>query len=236
LAPGASAVIFVRGYRRDGFEGEIQLAVEGLPAGVTAQCGKIVAGRKDGCVILTAPPGAAAGVTRIRISGAATQPLPDGRSLTLSAVCQPLTDIYGPGGQRLHFPVGAQLVSIAEPGEILSVKLSSNSLVLAPGKTEKVDVTVQRRAGFTGNVSLDVLQQHLTTVFADCLPPGVTVDEAASRLLLTGDQATGTIALTAAADAKPIDRQQVPATASVSINFVDRYTLCAEPLYVTVTH
>src|SRR5205823_493380 len=148
-------------------------------------------------------------VTRIRVSGSATQQLADGRSLSLSALVQPLEDIYAPGGSRLHYPVSAQFVSVSEPADIRSVKLSTNSLLLAPGKTEKVEVTVERRPGFSGNVSLDVLFQHLTDVFANCLPPGVTLDEGASRMLLTGDQASGTIALRAAPDARPADKQQV---------------------------
>ena len=41
LSPGTGGVIFVRTARKEGFTGDIRLAVEGLPSGVTAVCGSI---------------------------------------------------------------------------------------------------------------------------------------------------------------------------------------------------
>ena len=66
-------------------------------------------------------------------------------------------------------------------------------------------------------------------------PPGVTVDNAASQTLLTGDRTKGVIVLKCAADAKPAAKQLVPVLAHVSINFVMKATYAAEPFYVTVT-
>jgi len=40
--------------------------------------------------------------------------------------------------------------------------------------------------------------------------------------------------LKAAADAKPVDKQQVPIMAHVSINFVMKWTFCGEPLFITI--
>ena len=51
LAPGIASVFYVRALRKNGFAGDIQLAVEGLPAGVTAVAGKILANANDGDVI-----------------------------------------------------------------------------------------------------------------------------------------------------------------------------------------
>src|SRR5262249_38959918 len=52
VAPGSGGVIFVRSVRRDGFTGDIQLGIEGLPPGVTATCGTIAGPCQDGCIIL----------------------------------------------------------------------------------------------------------------------------------------------------------------------------------------
>src|SRR5262249_9060632 len=52
LAPGVNSVFYVRALRKNGFAGEIQLGVEGLPPGVTAVAGRILADSRDGCVIL----------------------------------------------------------------------------------------------------------------------------------------------------------------------------------------
>jgi hypothetical protein len=54
LRAGATIALEVVAVRRDGFDGEIQLAMEGLPDGVTAQGLKIAAGKSRGIVLLTA--------------------------------------------------------------------------------------------------------------------------------------------------------------------------------------
>jgi hypothetical protein len=63
----------------------------------------------------------------------------------------------------------------------------------------------------------------------------VKVDEKASQTLLTGTQSRGSIVLKAAMDAKPVQSQQVPIMAHVSINFVVKMTYCGTPLLVTVS-
>ena len=76
LTPGISAVFYVRGLRKNGFAGDIQLGVEGLPPGVTAVCGQILANANDGCVVLTAAANAPAGAVNIRITGSADASCP----------------------------------------------------------------------------------------------------------------------------------------------------------------
>ncbi|MDA1233138.1 MAG: hypothetical protein O2856_20430, partial [Planctomycetota bacterium] len=73
LTPGSCAAIFVRANRRNGFAGEIQLQIEGLPEGVTATCGKVMAGAAvDGCIVLEAAADAKQIASNIRVSGSAT--------------------------------------------------------------------------------------------------------------------------------------------------------------------
>src|SRR5207248_2297879 len=86
LAPGMNAVFYVRALRKNGFAGDIQLAVEGLPQGVTAVAGRILAGAPDGCVILQAAANAPVGAANIRITGTATHPVSDTAPLTLTAL------------------------------------------------------------------------------------------------------------------------------------------------------
>jgi hypothetical protein len=62
----------------------------------------------------------------------------------------------------------------------------------------------------------------------------VSIDDKASQTLLTGEQTKAFITLKAAADAKPVQKQQIPIMAHVSINFVMKWTYCAEPLFITV--
>jgi hypothetical protein len=234
LAPGMNSVFFVRALRRNGFAGEIQLGVEGLPAGVTAVAGKILAAGNDGCVILQAAPDATDCAGNIRITGTATHSVPNGQPLLLSAVAQPLQEYYSPGGGRGNYPVDLHTVSVAEPMDIRAIALSTTAVALKPGGSQRLDVTIEQAPGFKGNVTLDVLFQHLEQPFGNSLPKGVKVDGAASKTLLTGEETKGFITLKAADDAPPVEKQLIPVMAHISINFVMKHTLCGAPVFVTV--
>lgn len=139
-----------------------------------------------------------------------------------------------PGGGRYHFPADMHTLSIGAPLELRSVKISPMSISLKPGESKKIEVTIERAPGFKGNVTLDTVYQHLGSIYGGSMPPGVTIDDRASQTLLTGEQTKGAIVLKAAPDAKPVDKQQVPIMAHVSINFVMKWTFCGEPLFITV--
>lgn len=233
LAPGISAPIYVRCVRKNGFAGEIQLAVEGLPAGVNATCGRILATGTDGCIILEAAANAPAGAANIKITGTAVHPLPEGE-LKLTATAQPMQELYFPGGGRGHYPVEMHTVSVAEPMDIRSLKLSTNQVTLKPGESQRVDVTIERAPGMKENLTLDILYQHLEVqIHGNSVPPGVKIDSAKSKTLLGPTDNQGYITLTAAADAAAVDKQLVPLMAHVSVNFVMKMTY-ASPLLITV--
>ena len=118
--------------------------------------------------------------------------------------------------------------------DVVSVTLSTADVRLQPGGSQKIDVTIERAPGFTGNVTLDVIYQHLEQPFGNSLPKGVTLDGANSKTLLTGSETKGYITLKAAADAPEVDRQLVPVMAHMSINFVMKLTRTAEPVFITV--
>ncbi|HEY2250784.1 MAG TPA: PPC domain-containing protein [Planctomycetaceae bacterium] len=234
LAPGIASVFYVRALRKNGFAGDIQLAVEGLPAGVTAVAGKILANANDGCVILQAAADAPDGAANIRVLGTATHPVPNGQPLALSAAAHPMQEYYSPGGGRGTYPVEFHTVSVADPMDVRAVKLSLTNVVLKPGASTKIEVEIERAPGFKGNVTLDVLFQHLEQPFGNSLPKGVKIDGAASKTLLTGEETKGFITLKAAADAAPVEKQLIPVMAHISINFVMKHTLCGAPVFVTV--
>jgi hypothetical protein len=233
LAPGTAGVIYARVTRKNGFAGEVQLGIEGLPPGVTATCGKILADRSDGCIVLQAAPNAKQAAANIRVTGTAVHAPDKGKKVPLTAVARPLQEIYMPGGGRFHYPVEMHTVSIGDPLDLVAVRINPTSLVLRPGESKKVEVTIERRPGFSQNVTLEVVYQHLGQIFGDSLPPGVTIDDKASQTLLTGTQSRGSLTFKAAADAKPVQEQLVPVMGHVSINFVMKLTYCA-PLQVTV--
>ncbi len=234
LAPGTAAVLFARAVRKNGFAGEVQLAVEGLPAGVTATCGRILADGKDGCILLQAAPGAKPCAANLRVTGTATHAEGKEKPVTLQAVARPLQEVYIPGGGRFHFPVEMHTLSIGDPLDLRSVKITPTAVTLKPGESKRIEVVIERAPGFKGNVTLDTVYQHLGTIYGGSMPPGVVIDDRASQTLLGGEQVKGHITLKAAADARPVKEQLVPVMAHVSINFVMKFTYCGEPLRVTV--
>lgn len=72
LRGGATMPLEVIVVRRDGFDGEIELLMDGLPEGVTAQGMKIPAGQSRGMILVTAAESAPRGYTRARFIGRAT--------------------------------------------------------------------------------------------------------------------------------------------------------------------
>jgi hypothetical protein len=236
LAPGTAAAIFARVTRKDGFAGEVQLHVEGLPPGVTAECGRILPDGNDGCIVLRAAADAQRCAANLRVIGTATHVEGKAKPLALRAVARPLQEVYMPGGGRYHYPVEMHTLSIGDPLDLRAVHISPQTVSLAPGESKRIDVTLERSPGFKANVTLDTVYQHLGSIYGSSMPPGVSIDDKASQTLLTGDQVKGHIALKAAPDAKPVKDQLVPVMAHVSINFVMKFTYCGEPLRITVAN
>jgi hypothetical protein len=234
LAPGTGGVIHVRLTRKEGFTGEVQLGIEGLPPGVKASCGRILAGSTDGCIIVQAAGDAQKGAANVRVFGTASVLGSDGKPMPLRIEARPLQEFYNPGGGRNHFPVVMHTVAVGDSLDLVDVKISPTSLTLKPGESKKVEVVVKRQADFKGNLTLDVIYQHLDFPYNNSLPPGVTVDKGASQTLLTSGKEKGWIVLKAAADAKPVDRQQVAVMVHESINFAIKFTYAAEPLVISV--
>lgn len=236
LTPGLSGALFARVVRKHGFTGEVQLHVTGLPPGVTATCGRILAGKgQDGCIVLTAAPDAGMLASEIHVHGTAVQPQGEGQPpLQLSAPATPYQEYYSPGGGRGHYPVGSHVVSVGPPSDILAIKLSDTEIVLKPGETKKIMVTLERNKDVNQNVTLDMLYKHLDSVFANSLPEGVTIDGNQSKTLLTGTTSEGMIALKADASAPPVEKQVGVVMANFAINFVMKATYASPPVFVTV--
>ena len=125
-------------------------------------------------------------------------------------------------------------VAVGAASDLRAVALGTHEITLKPGQSQSIDVTIERAEGFDKNVTLDVLYQHLNSVYGDSLPEGVTLDASQSKTLLTGAATQGRITLKAAADAPAVERQLVPVMANVSINFVMKATYAARPLWITV--
>jgi hypothetical protein len=235
IAAGTCGMAFVKVERKCGFTGEVQLAVEGLPPGVTASCGRILADKgQDGCIIFMAADGTKPCVTNIRIAGTGMVTLPDGTTQSQTVVAQPYQEIYQPGGGRGHWPSDTHALAVCEPMDVRGITLNEYDVALKPGESKKIAITIQRAPEFNANVTLDVLFQHLASPFANTLPAGVTIDDKDVQTLLSNGATQGHITLKAAAAAPPVDKQQCCVMANVSLNFVMKATYSSKPLTITI--
>jgi hypothetical protein len=234
LTPGTNGVAFVRAERKNGFTGEIQLQVAGVPHGVTASCGRILPSGQDGSIVFQADHDAPRIAANLTIRGIGFHELAGGETQLLEAVATPYQEIYQPGGGRGHWPVDMHTLCVGDRADIWSVQLSDYEVTLKPGESKQIEVLIDRAPGFDKNVTLDVTYNHLEQIHADSLPRGVKLDRGKSQTLLTGANSKGIITLTAAKDATPAVRQQGVVLANVSINFVMKATYCSPPLQITV--
>lgn len=230
LSPGTAGVIFVRTVRKDGFTGDIQLSVEGLPGGVTAVCGSIPGPCQDGCILLRAGGAQPRTFGNIRVLGTAvTRPGQPAETV----LAQPYQELMRDGGARYLVPVNEHAVFVADSLDLKAVQIRPQGLTIRPGETKKIEVTIERRPGFNPPVTLTLISTQHVWTYGNCLPPGVQLD-AASVTRLAGDQLTATLILKAAPDAKPVRRQLVPVMAAVAVNFSLSMYFPGDPLWLTV--
>jgi hypothetical protein len=235
IGPGGCAAIFVRVERKNGFTGEVAMAIDGLPHGVSASCGRILADKgQDGCIVLEAEADAPLNVANTIVRGTATHALSDGTTLNLVAVASPYQEIYQPGGGRGHWPVEAHTLAVTDYADLRGVTLSTHEIMLKPGESQKIEIKIHRSPGFDANVTLDMLMRHLNSNFATTLPPGVTLDDKQAQSLLAGTATDGFLTITAAKDAPPVEKQQCVVLGHVALNFVMKWTYASRPLTVSV--
>jgi nucleotide-binding universal stress UspA family protein len=95
LRGGATMALEVIAARRDGFDGEIEMSIEGMPDGVSAQGLKIPAGQSRGIMLITAHPEAPNGVKEVSFVG---KSILNGEAVTrpvqMAAMAWPVPDAW----------------------------------------------------------------------------------------------------------------------------------------------
>ncbi|HEV3344594.1 MAG TPA: hypothetical protein VG125_29730 [Pirellulales bacterium] len=179
LDRGGAGSLVVRAFR-NGYNGPIQLSVEGLPAGVQASPATIAAGQNEATINLTADFAAASTATAARVVGAgvAEGSMSAPRRLALQPVV--LASLPGNGGLQRYLADVA--VGVSQRGAELAIQASLAAAIF-PGSKGKVKVVSQRREGYAGAIELKLLN----------LPTGLS----ASTGQIAADQAAGEIELTA---------------------------------------
>lgn len=234
IGPGGAVPWFVRAKRRAGFDGPIEVRVEGLPPGVAAQPLTIPASMTEGCLVLQAAAAAQPNASPVRVMARGTARGRDGATRTIEHRVQPLQELYMGGGGRNVWPVETQVVAVVPEYDIADVRVAPATVTLKPGEEIPLDVEVVRRPGFQGRVTLDVRLQHLGAVFGNPLPPGVKVVEAGSKTSLGPEESRGRLILKADPGAKPVEAVPVAVVGYVSVDFVVKRAYTGAPIRLTV--
>ena len=154
LRRGATMALEVVAFRRDGFDGPIDLAMEGLPSGVTAKGLSIPAGKSHGMMLITARADAPSGYANASFVGrAAIAGKPTTRPCRLASVAWPIPDSWGeiPSPRLLaDVPVS---VCDAEAAP-LAIAPQTSVVDAKTGGKMTIPLIVRRNSEFSGNVQL----------------------------------------------------------------------------------
>ncbi len=151
LRGGATMALEVVAIRRDGFNGDIDLAMEGLPEGVTAHGLKIPAGQSRGLMLVTARQDAPRAIANAAFLGRATI---DGASVTrpckMASMAFPIPDAWGEiPSPRLIADVPVS-VSGGELTPLTISPASKETLTVVAGEKLTIPLTHTRRSEFSG--------------------------------------------------------------------------------------
>lgn len=151
LRGGQTMALEVVAIRRDGFDGEIELAMEGLPDGVTARGLKIPVGQSHGVMLVTARPDAPRGRRSVTFTGTANM---NGTTVTrpvrLASMAWPVRDHWQETPQpRLLADVPVS-VSGFELAPITIAPATSEVLQVTTGEKLTVPLAETRRSDFSG--------------------------------------------------------------------------------------
>jgi hypothetical protein len=228
VGPGGRVPLFVRLARRQGFAAAVSLKLDALPPGVSASPLVIPPSMSEGVIVIESAKGAkrACELVSLKATG-------QGRDGPIVRTASPLEEIYLPGGGRGHFPVQTLALAVTDPSDI-TVEATPAEIVLKPGASVALDVTVTRNPRFAQAVNLAVVLQHLGGVHGNPLPPGVKVKDSGGKTLLGPKETKGKIIVEAAANAPGCENVPITVMGHVSINFVVKTAYCSKPVLVTV--
>jgi hypothetical protein len=142
LRAGGTAALRVIALRSDGFDKEILLSAEGLPAGVSCETTRILAGKNEGYLILRTEPGAARNLAQVRVTGRSE----DGalQSVARGATARWLVPDYNTAAGEMRLTRGE--------GIVVATTNASAPLVLSPAAKAPLEV----EAGAKLEVALQV--------------------------------------------------------------------------------
>lgn len=183
LRRGGAAVVNVRIHRQHGFNGDISIAAEGLPEGVSGNEIIATGGASDGVLVLTATEDAAAWAGSIRIVGKATV---NGAEVSRSAIGG---TIVWESQNAQQQPIGGR-TSQTIPLAVMDKETSPATITIGDGSIVETSlggkiqlpIKLARRHGFGGDLKLT--------------PAGLPKDFGAKETTVKGGEGKYEVALT----------------------------------------
>jgi hypothetical protein len=162
----------------DGFDGPISVAINGLPAGITATPALIAPGQIATTILLKSDGRPVPGAATIDVVGSAVTP--EGRQLT-----------------RRANPEDTLKQVAVMPAADIQMTLETRTVELEPGGTAEVKLRIARRNGFGGRVPVNVMN----------LPPSVRVlDVGLNGVLINEDETERSFTLAALPDSEGLEQ------------------------------
>ena len=159
---GGRVPVTVTALRRDDFDGPIDVAMEDLPAGLSATRGVIAPGSARTTILLSADENAhLARAVPLRVSGRA------GRIVRWAGADDKL-----------------QLIALM-PKPDITMEAKTREVVLQPGKSATVEVEIHRNNNFGGRVPVEVYNLPATVLVANVGLSGVLIQENENRVTFT---------------------------------------------------
>ncbi len=234
LAPGTHMLWHAKVKRMNGFDGPIELGVEGMPPGVTLTPVTIPAGMDHAAMILTAAEDAEIGAALVRTFGRAQLEVDNGSVAPIVRYGHITCELQsGSGSSQIRWPCNTQIVGVTEPLDLARVEASPTEITLEPGGRAEINVRIVRVEGNSDPVTLAMSHLYQKRSSGDQLPPGVTLSSE-SRTQLKGNESKATIILEAAPDALPVERLPIAVMARVYITYSISTNYGSNPLHLTV--
>jgi hypothetical protein len=154
LRRGQTVAFRVVAFRRDGFQGDIELTAEGLPSGVRASTTRIHSGQNTGVLLLTADADASGSGSWRVIGKSAIGSVALGRTASFSSVVWPVADYNNenPVSRRSR---GAPVAVVTQESAPVTLRVGM-ATPSADGGTWKLPLHLERRGEFQGAFNVKV--------------------------------------------------------------------------------
>ncbi len=234
LAPGTRMLWFARINRLNGFDGPVQMGVEGLPPGVTLTPVTIPSGMDHCAMILSAADNAEIDASLVRAFGKAKVTRGDDSLEEIVRYGKVTCELQSGGGSsQVRWPCNTQIVGVTAPLDLARVEASPTEVTLAPGGRAEINVRIVRTPGNSDPVTLAICHKYYTRSCGDQLPPGVTLS-ADSRTQLKGDESEAKIILEASNDALQVRQLPIAIMARVYVTYNISTNYASTPIHLTV--